>query len=429
MNYTFILRAVAVLPNNKLQRKAVALRCFALFLFFNSSLLAATFNVTDFGAKGDGKTLDTEAIQDAINTVSTNGGGTVLIPAGKFLTGPFTLADGVDLHLETNAVILIDNDIARYPIAKNRYVDAITANGAHDIKISGAGTIDGQGQVWWNAFRANSKMIHRPYLVKFTDCQRVSVTGVKLINSPMFHLVPQNCTDVTIQGITILSPEDAPNTDGIDPSGWNFLISDCHIDTGDDNIAIKPVRDGRKPGNKNFVVKNCAFVHGHGMSVGGGSAGGLEGLTVSNCTFDQTDRAIRIKTPRGNGGLVSHCVYENLKMTNIKKSPISLMDYYPEGSAPKDPATEQAQPVTGLTPQIRDIVIRNVTATNCPNAGIIRGLPEAPIVGLMFSNVNLSAKAGMILYHAKNVRFENSKIEVQKGKPVITFNADVAGLK
>ncbi|HZI31801.1 MAG TPA: glycosyl hydrolase family 28 protein, partial [Candidatus Binatia bacterium] len=274
----------------------------AILLSLNLPLLAGTFNVMKFGATGDGKTLDTKAIQETIDTASTYGGGTVLIPAGKFLTGPFTLANNVDLHLESNAVILIDNDMTHYPVANNRYQDAITAKGAHDIKITGEGTIDGQGEAWWKAFRANPKMTHRPYLIKLTDCTRVTITGVTLQNSPMFHLVPQNCTDVTIQGITIHSPEDAPNTDGIDPSGWNVLIADCHIDTGDDNIAIKPVRDGRTPGNKNFIVKNCTFVHGHGMSIGGGTAGGLEDLTVSDCTFDQTDRAIRIKTLRGNGG-------------------------------------------------------------------------------------------------------------------------------
>lgn len=400
-----------------------------LVLSFNVSLFAGTFNVVQYGAKGDGKTLDTQAIQKTIDTAAANGGGTVLIPAGRFLTGPFQLASGIDLHLVPGAVILIDNDMTRYPVVNHRYQDAITAQRAHDVKITGTGTIDGQGRAWWQAFRAHRSMTHRPYMIRLTDCTRVTVTGVTLQNSPMFHLVPKNCTDVTIQGITIHSPEDAPNTDGIDPSGWNFLIADCHIDTGDDNIAIKPVRHGRTPGNKNFVVKNCTFVHGHGMSVGSGTAGGLEDLTVSHCTFSQTDRAIRIKTVRGRGGSLRHCVYEDLKITGIKKSPISIVDYYPESTAPKDPATEKAEPVNDRTPQNQDITIRNVTVTDCRNAGVIRGLPEAPIDGLTFSNVNISAQKGMILYHVKNVRFENSNIKVQQGKPLITYDAEVSGLK
>jgi polygalacturonase len=387
-----------------------------------------TFNVTNYGAVGDGLTLDTAAIQKTVDTAAAAGGGIVLVPAGKFLTGPFTLASSINLHLDKGAVILISNDLTNYPIVKNRYQDSITASGAHDLEISGEGTIDGQGEAWWTAFRANQAMTHRPYLIKLSNITRLRVHGVTLINSPMFHLVPQNSTDVTIQGITIKAPADAPNTDGIDPSGWNFLISDCAIDTGDDNIAIKP-NGSRAPGNKNFTVKNCVFRHGHGCSIGGGTAGGIEDLTVSNCTFDQTDYGIRIKTVRGNGGRLRNCIYENLKMTAMGKSPISIVDYYPERNAPKDPATEKAEPVNDRTPFNQNIIIRNVTATNCPNAGIIRGLPEAPIDGLTFSNVNLSAKTGMKIYHAKDVRFVGSKISVESGKSLLTFDAQVTGLE
>ncbi len=385
------------------------------------------FNITNYGAVGDGKTLNTVAIQKAIDACAAAGGGTVLVPAGKFIFGPIILTSSLNLHLDKGAMLLISDDLKNYPIKSKRYQDCITAANAHDIEISGQGVIDGQGEAWWQAFAANQKMTHRPYMAKLSGCTRVYVHDVTFQNSPMFHFVPENCTDVTIEHIKIKSPARAANTDGIDPSGWNFLIADCTIDTGDDNIAIKPA-GGRTPGDKNFLVKNCTFLHGHGMSVGGGTANGLENLTVSNCTFNGTDSGIRIKTPRGNGGLLQNAVYENITMHDVK-NPIYINDYYPERTAPKDPATEKAEPVTDRTPITKDIMIRNVTITGSPNAGTIQGLPEAPISNLIFSNANISAKTGMIIYHARGVQFINSKITVADGKSLITYDAEISGMK
>ena len=387
----------------------------------------AVFNITNYGAVGDGKTLNTIAIQKAIDACAAAGGGTVLVPAGKFIFGPIILTSSLNLHLDKGAMLLISDDLKNYPATSKRYQDCITAAKAHDIEISGQGVIDGQGEAWWQAFAADQKMTHRPYMAKLSGCTRVYVHDVTFQNSPMFHFVPENCTDVTIEHIKIKSPARAANTDGIDPSGWNFLIADCTIDTGDDNIAIKPA-GGRTPGDKNFLVKNCTFLHGHGMSVGGGTANGLENLTVSNCTFNGTDSGIRIKTPRGNGGLLQNAVYESITMHDVK-NPIYINDYYPERTAPKDPATEKAEPVTDRTPITKDITIRNVTITGSPNAGTIQGLPEAPISNLIFSNVNISAKTGMIIYHARGVQFINSKITVADGKSLITYDAEISGMK
>jgi polygalacturonase len=399
---------------------------FAWVLLSAMGVHAGTYNIRDYGAVGDGKTLDTAALQKAVDTAAAAGGGVVHLPAGKFLTGPFSLASGINLELEKDAVILISDDQASYPQNKGRYVDAITASDAHDIKITGQGTIDGQGQKWWDAFRADEKMPHRPYLIKLTNCERVEVSGVSIVNSPMFHLVPQACTDVDIHDITIHAPADAPNTDGIDPSGWNFKITHCHIDTGDDDIAIKPGR-GRMPGNKNFVVADCEFGHGHGMSVGGGSAGGLDGLTVSRCSFKDTDAGIRIKTPRGNGGLLQNATYEDLTMDGVKR-PIYIIDWYPERTAPKDPSTEKPEPVTKTTPMNQHIVIRNVTSRNSPIAGIIRGLPEAPITDVQLTNVHITAETGLVLYYAQGVKFVDSSITASKGENVLTYSAQVEGL-
>ena len=393
----------------------------------------AVFNLTNYGAIGDGATLNTAAIQKAIDACAAAGGGTVRVPAGKFLFGPIQLTSSINLHLDQGATLLISDDIAHYPLKAKRYVDCITATGAHDLEISGEGTIDGQGQAWWTAFSKDLKleqpaMPHRPYMTKLQDCTRVRVSGVTLKNSPMFHLVTQDCTDVTIQNITIQAPgTTAPNTDGIDPSGWNYLITDCFIDTGDDNIAIKP-GSSRTPGNKNYLVQNCTFLHGHGMSVGGGTRNGLDNLTVSNCTFNGTDAAIRIKTPRGNGGVLQNATYERLTISNVK-NPIYINDYYPERTAPKDPATEQPEPVTDRTPVNKNIVIRDVTITNCPNAGTIRGLPEMPIEGLTFANVIISAETGMKMHHVHGVRFINSQINVAQGEKLSKYDAEVEGMK
>src|ERR1035437_3083068 len=111
----------------------------------------ATFNVTNYGAVGDGRTMNTAAIQKTVDAASAAGGGTVLVPAGKFLTGPFTLASSINLHLARDAFILISDEMTNYPFANKRYQDSISASGAHDLEISGEGTIDGQGNAWWTA--------------------------------------------------------------------------------------------------------------------------------------------------------------------------------------------------------------------------------------------------------------------------------------
>jgi hypothetical protein len=115
-------------------------------------------------------------------------------------------------------------------------------------------------------------------------------------------------------------------------------------------------------------------------------------------------------------------------MTAVK-NPIYIIDWYPERNAPKDPSTEKPEPVTDRTPLNKNIIIRNVTAADCPTAGTIRGLPEAPITGVTLSNVNISAKTGMKIYHAKGIKFVGSKITVESGKPLTAFDAEITGLE
>jgi polygalacturonase len=393
-----------------------------------------TFSLTDFGAVGDGKTMNTTAIAKAIVAVAAAGGGTLNVPAGKFLTAPFVLTDNLNLHLDSGATILFSNDPHDFPLANGGYQACITLKDGHDIAITGTGTIDGQGQLFWQHFRMprtdspedNPWLPKRPKLIMLTRCVRVLVRDVTLQNSPMFHLVPAECREVTIDHVYIHSPVPSPNTDGIDPSGFDIRITNCTIDTGDDCIAVKGGEryDPQQPSCENIVVANCTFLHGHGMSIGSESYGGVRHMLVSNCTFNGTNAGIRLKSPRGRGGLVEDLVYQNLTMKGVKNS-ILITSYYPK--IPVDVASEKPRPVSDGTPHWRNIEITNVTASGGQIAGQIVGLPEMPIENVTLTNVHISAEKPIQIVHARNVQFVDSSVSATKGKPIIS-DADVKGL-
>ena len=390
-----------------------------------------TFTITDYGAVGDGKTMNTAAIQKTIDAASAAGGGKVVVPPGKFLTAPFHLASSINLNLPAGATILFSNNRADFKLTTAaRYEDCITAPNCHDVAITGAGTIDGQGEPWWAAFRDGSdNRIHRPFMIVINSCQRLLVQGVTLTNSPMFHLVPQRCQNVTIDGIHIQAPARAPNTDGIDPSGFDFVFKNCVFDVGDDCIAIKPGGkiDPNRASCENFLITDCTFNHGHGMSIGGQTPGGLKHLIVRNSTFDSTDSGIRMKSPLGQGGLVEDCLYENLTMKNVTW-PISISSYYSEGTAPRDLTQATTEAVTNGTPIWRNIRITNVTSTSGPNAGRIYGLPEMHISDITFTNVHIIADKPLIITQADNLKFLDSTITVANGDAITAIVADIKGL-
>jgi polygalacturonase len=244
----------------------------------------------------------------------------------------------------------------------------------------------------------------------------------------MFHLVPQACQDVLISGLTITSSPTSPNTDGIDPSGSNYLIKNCTIDTGDDNIALKPVHgaiDGH-PACENFFITDITCKHGHGISIGGQTPGGLKGLVVQNCTFHDTDNGIRMKAPRGQGGTVEDCTYQNITMKGVKHA-ISISSFYP---LPKsDDIFDETQPMDAKTPIWKDITITNVTADESDYAGEIFGTGESHITGLTLTNVKISAEHPLRIANADNIKFVNCEVDVTGGGDPITLkNATVTGI-
>jgi polygalacturonase len=384
------------------------------------------FNVRDHGAQGDGKTIDTAAIQKALDACGDPGGGTVLLPAGTYLSQPLVLRTKTTLQLESGATLRATDDPADYKRTDkpNAFTPFISGEDLEDVTIAGRGVIDGAGARWWvDAEAARQKKsgftLPRPNLIMLTRVTNLVVRDVTL------HLVPTECDGVTVSGITILAPDRSPNTDGIDPSMCRRVtITGCTIDCGDDNIAIKSGKraKGREFGCEDISVADCMFKHGHGMSIGSETVGGVRNVRVKNCTFEDTDNGIRIKSDRTRGGRVENIVFEDIKMTNVRGA-ISFSCYYP-----KVPLKDEAQTVTDTTPRFSNIVIRHLSATSSKEAGIIAGLPESPIENVVLENVSIeAAKTGLEIRNARRVLVKNSKIEARSGEPYIIRDSEVEG--
>jgi polygalacturonase len=223
-----------------------------------------TFSVKDFAAAGDGKTFDTATIQKAVNACHTAGGGVVLVPAGRYLIAPIHLYSSMNLHLDKDATLLITDDTSKFKLSeKSGFECCIVADDCTDLALTGQGTIDGQGAMWWQHYVAPKTLApgatappHRPYMVRLDGINRLLVQGITFRNSPSFHLALGMCQNVTIEDAHFIAEAGSHNTDGIDPSGWNYLITRCTFDVYDDCIAIKPTHqiDKSKPSCMNFLI-------------------------------------------------------------------------------------------------------------------------------------------------------------------------------
>ena len=273
-------------------------------------------------------------------------------------------------------------------------------------------------------------------MVSIANSRNVRVTDVTLQNSPSYHFVPADCENVVVSNVTILAPERSPNTDAIDPSACkNVLITKCRIDVGDDNVAIKAGHkvEGREFACEDITVTDCVFLHGHGMSIGSETTGGVHNVNVRNCTFVNTENGLRIKSRRGRGGVVENINYSDLVMTNVDPA-ITFTCYYQQNSAGDPgqkplPQDDSAEPMAQGTPVIRDIHVSNVTATCQRSAGLIVGLPESLISNVVFSNVQITAASAFKIENASGIEFKNSRVNVERGKPFALKNAKVEGIK
>lgn len=443
---------------------------------------AARASLADFGAVPDGGTLNTAAFARAIDALAAQGGGTLVVPPGLWLTGPIELRSRIRLHLEAGALIQFTRDHTLYPlrvfdVRGEKEVDVtspLSGNHLEDIAITGAGVIDGGGDVWrhvkkaktteafWKKLVASGGVVNargdewlpaapgfaapaalqallatgslnpadyrpywfllRPRLLRFLECKRVLIEGVTFRNAPNWTLHPWLCEDVTVRDVKIFNPHWAQNSDALDIDSCRRVhVRGCIVDTGDDGLCLKSGKDavGRRIGvpTEDVLIEDCTVYEGHGgFTIGSEMSGGVRNVLVQNCTFIGTDLGLRFKTARGRGGLVENIHIRGIRMTGIAGSAIDFnFFYFSEGQA-----AAPVPPVTEGTPVFRHILFEDIVSRGSQSAFTLRGLPEMPLHAITFRDVSLSATRGADLAYADGIVFERVSLHPTEGAALKT---------
>lgn len=363
------------------------------------------FNITDFGAVGDGATDNTAAFEKAVSTIAKlgkKGGAQLNVPPGVWLTCPFNLTSHMTLYLAEDAVILGVDDEKKWPLMPPlpsygygrehpgpRYGSLIHGQNLRDVVITGNnGTIDGQGQTWWKKYKRKVLNHTRGPLVQIMWSSDIVISDITLRNSPFWTLHPYDCKNVTIRNVTILAPVlEAPNTDGIDPDSCeDMVIEDCYISVGDDGIAIKSGWDQygiayARP-SKNILIRNLVVrsMVSAGVSIGSEMSGGVSNVTVENILVWSSRRAVRIKTAPGRGGYVRDITYRNLTFDEVRVGIVIKTDY-------------NEHPDEGYDPKALPI-IENISFISIHGQGVrvpvrIHGSEEIPIKNITFRDMSI----------------------------------------
>ncbi|KAK1278589.1 putative polygalacturonase [Acorus gramineus] len=367
-----------------------------------TALRPHSVSITEFGAIGDGVTLNTIAFQNAIfylRSFADKGGAQLFVPAGKWLTGSFSLISHLTLSLDKDAVILGSTDSIDWPLIDplpsygrgrelpgERHQSLIHGSNLKDVVITGDnGTIDGQGSVWWDWFNKKNLNYTRPHLVEFINSTGVVILNLTFSNSPFWAIHPVYCSQVHVQRVTILAPLDSPNTDGIDPdSSTDVCIEDCYISTGDDIIAIKSGWDEHgisyaRPSSNISIYRILGRTgDGAGIAIGSEMSGGVSEVRAEGIHLFDSKHGIRIKTSAGRGGYVKNILVSDVIMENVDMA-IMITGQY--GEHPD----EQYDP--NALPLIERITIKDVVGTNIRLAGLLNGIEGDDPFEVCLSNI------------------------------------------
>jgi polygalacturonase len=422
-------------------------------------IVAPTFpdrdvRVTDHGAVGDGTTDNTAAFRAAIQACASAGGGRVVVPEGRWLTGPIHLRSNVNLHVGRGAVIAFSQDPEHYlPAVFTRwegmemmgYSPLIYAFEQENVAVTGEGTLDGQGDEthWWpwkGAWKTHPEWANgdtqraardrlgemveagvpveqrvfttgsflRPQFIQPYRCRNVLIEGVTILRSPMWEINPVLCTNVTVRGVQIRTH--GPNNDGCNPESCrDVLIERCVFDTGDDCIAIKSGRnaDGRRIGlpSENIVIRGCRMKEGHGgVTLGSEISGHVRNVFVEDCEMDSPnlDRALRFKNNALRGGILENVYMRNVRVGQVADAVLSVDLYYEEG---------QQGP---YTPVVRNVELRNVTSQKSRYGLYMRAYEKSEISDVRIIDSRFDGvERGNVTEGVRRLVLENSMINGQ----------------
>ncbi|MBI4875945.1 MAG: glycoside hydrolase family 28 protein [Acidobacteria bacterium] len=370
------------------------------------------FDARNSGAAADGRTLDTRAINAAVDACHEAGGGVVYLAPGIYLSGTVVLKSNVTLYLEAGATLLGSKNLADYTLhagppekgdANQKHL--IFARDAENVGLAGPGRIDGQGPAFWvpsgrvtplaeDAWRDVATYDWKPLdraspLVEFAGCRYLRIEDVRIENASGWTLRPVNCDHVVIRGIFIKNPVIGPNTDGIDPTGCrNLTISDCTIDTGDDCICLKSENPygGEVRVTKNVTITNCVLTCCcNGLKFGTATRGGFENVTFTNSVIfnervDPRARVISgIALEMVDGGWLEGVTISNVRMQNVR-TPIFIR----RGNRRPRP--------DGTPGTLRGVMISNVHATGAILTNSITGLPGFGVEDVTLSHIRIDSE-------------------------------------
>ena len=390
-------------------------------LTFTTPYEFVTLNVRAFGAVGDGETNDTAAIQAAIMACPAE--SRVLIPKGTYRVSHLFLTSGLRLEIAQGAVIqgipsreglpvlpgMIEstNEQSEYPLGTwegnplPMFASLLTGIQAKNVEVYGEGVLDGMAskENWWKD-RHKLQIAWRPRMIFLHHCEKVTIMGLTIQNSPAWNVHPFFSKRIHLLGLSVCSPADSPNTDGIDPESCSRVeIKGVRFSVGDDCIALKAGKrymgDTYATPCENVRVSHCEMGDGHGaVTIGSEMSGGVRDVLVEDCDFHDTDRGLRVKTRRGRGrnAVVDQIVFRRIHMKHVK-TPFTVNCFYycdPDGHA-QHVQDRGMRPVEDATPAVKSLTFEQITCEDChAAAAYFLGLPERLIGSIRMKDVSVS---------------------------------------